>query len=164
MAERVIDKLPDNIQFLGQIHTLFPNARIIVCQRDPRDVCVSCYTTYFREGMDWTYDLEDCAFRALEIERLLSHWRTILPGNRLLEIRYEELVPNLEAESRRLFTFLNLPWDPAVLDFHKTERAVRTASMWQVRQPLYDSSMGRWRKYEAHLGPMLALLEGGARS
>ena len=158
-ADRVIDKLPDNIQMLGQIRVLFPNARIIICRRDLRDVCLSCYTTHFGEDLIWSCDLEECAARAVEIERMTDHWRSVLPGP-VLEIHYEALVADLEAESRRLIAFLGLDWDPACLEFHKTDRPVTTASLWQVRQPLYASSVGRWRRYRAHLGPMLKGLIG----
>ncbi len=158
-VERVIDKLPDNIQFLGQIRVLFPNARIIVCRRDLRDVCVSCFTTNFGDPIAWSNDLEECAERAVEIERLTRHWRVVIPGP-ILEISYETLVGNLESESRRLMEFLGLDWDPACLEFHKTRRVVATSSAWQVRQPLYDSSVGRWRRYRKHLGPLLKVLAG----
>jgi tetratricopeptide (TPR) repeat protein len=158
-AARVIDKMPDNIKVLGQIRILFPNARIVVCRRDPRDVCVSCWTTHFGESIDWAWDLEDCARRAVEIERLLDHWRAVLPGP-VLEIGYEALVQNIEEESRRLIAFLGLDWDPACLMFHKTERPVATASAQQVRQPVFAGSIGKWRRYEAHSGPMLRILEG----
>ena len=157
-AARVIDKTPDNILYLGQIALLFPQARIIVCRRDPRDVCTSCFTTHFAEGMQWSYDLKECASRAVEIERLMSHWRKVMPG-RVLEVIYEHLVADLETESRRLIDILGLDWDPACLDFYKTERQVLTASLFQVRQPLFTSSIGRWRRYEAHLGPMISILE-----
>ncbi len=156
-ALRVIDKMPDNVKALGQIRLLFPNARIIVCRRDPRDVCLSCFTTHFGAGHSWSWDLEDCAKQYVEIERLLEHWLAILPGP-ILEIRYEALVSNMEAESRRLISFLGLGWDSACLAFHATERAVTTASTLQVRKPLYTSSIGRWKRYEAHLGPMLRIL------
>jgi hypothetical protein len=153
----VIDKLPDNILLLGHIRVLFPNARIIICRRDPRDVCISCFTTHFGDHIPWSNDLEECAERAVEIEKLIRYWLLALPGP-VLEMHYESLVGNLEAESRRLIDFLGLDWDPACLEFHKTERSVTTSSAWQVRQPLYDSSIGRWRKYRTHLGQMLAVL------
>jgi tetratricopeptide (TPR) repeat protein len=159
-AIRVIDKLPLNILFLGHIAALFPRARIVVCRRDPRDVCLSCFFQYFQDDtMAWADDLADCGFRAREIARLMEHWRKVLPS-RLLEIQYETLVGNLEGESRRLIDFLGLEWDPACLSFHETERAVQTASRWQVRQPLYASSVGRWRHYRRHLEPLLAELAG----
>jgi tetratricopeptide (TPR) repeat protein len=158
-AERVIDKLPDNIQLLGQIRVMFPNARIIICRRDLRDVCVSCFTTRFGDSIAWSNDLRECAQRAVEIERLTDHWRSALPGP-VLEVSYETLVGNLEAESRRLIDFLGLEWNAGCLEFHKTKRVVTTSSAWQVRQPLYDSSVGRWRRYRKHLGPMLEVLAG----
>jgi tetratricopeptide (TPR) repeat protein len=153
-AERVVDKLPDNAQWLGHISALFPRARIIICRRDPRDVCLSCYFQFFGDRLTWTTDQRDLATRAVGLDRLLRHWRAVLP-NPIIEVEYETLVGNLERESRRLIDFLGLDWDPACLRFHETERTVLTASMWQVRQPLYASSMGRWRSYRRHLGPLL---------
>jgi hypothetical protein len=108
--------------------------------------------------MAFAQDLADCARRALEIERLADHWRNVLPL-RMHTIDYEALVADLEGESRRLIAFLGLDWEPACLEFHKTERPVLTASGWQVRQPLYTHSVGRWRHYERHLGPLLQVLE-----
>jgi hypothetical protein len=159
-ALRIVDKQPDNILCLGQIAVLSPQARIVVCRRDPRDVGLSCFFQYFRDdSLVWADDLADCGFRAREIDRLMQHWRQVLPS-RILEIQYETLVANLESESRRLIDFLGLDWDPACLSFHETERTVLTASHWQVRQPLYTSSVGRWRHYQHHLGPLLQELEG----
>lgn len=156
-AVRVIDKLPDNILLIGQIFILFPRARVIVCRRDPRDVCLSCFVTNFTDGVSWSHRLEDCATRAVQIEELTRFWLSAPPGP-IMEVSYEHLVANLETESRRLVDFLGVEWDPACLDFHKTERPVATASFWQVRQPLYSSSVGRWRRFEAHLEPMLRIL------
>ncbi|WP_158925921.1 sulfotransferase [Acidisphaera sp. S103] len=159
-AARIIDKQPDNILCLGQIAILFPRARIVVCRRDPRDISLSCFFQYFRDDpLVWTDDQEDCAFRAREIDRLMDHWRKVLPIP-ILEIQYETLVGNLERESRRLIDFLGLDWDPACLAFHDTERTVMTASHWQVRQPLYTGSIGRWRHYRRHIGPLLRALQG----
>jgi len=132
----------------------------VVCRRDPRDVCLSCFFQYFRDDtMMWTNDLADCGFRARQTDRLMEHWRKVLPLS-ILEIDYETLVGNLEQESRRLIDFLGLDWDPACLSFHETNRAVLTASHWQVRQPLYSRSVGRWRHYRRYLGPLLRALEG----
>jgi tetratricopeptide (TPR) repeat protein len=154
-AVRVIDKQPDNILCLGQIAVLFPNARVVVCHRDPRDVGLSCHFQHFRDDpLVWTNDLADCGFRARETERLMDHWRAVLPIP-ILEIQYESLVVNLENESRRLIDFLGLEWDPACLAFYQTKRVVMTASRWQVRQPVYSSSVGRWKHYRRHLGPLL---------
>ena len=158
-AVRVIDKMPDNARLLGQIALLFPGARVIVCRRDLRDVCLSCHFQHFGDGLAWTTDLAEAAERAREIDRLLAHWCATVPLP-ILEVQYEDLVANLETESRRLIAFLGLEWDPACLAFHETERPVMTASVWQVRQPLYSSSAGRWRHYRKHLGPLLEGLKG----
>lgn len=152
-ADRIVDKLPDNIQALGQIVSLFPNAAIIVCRRDMRDVCLSCYFQNFQDGSEWTFDLEDCVSRAEEIDRLTRHWLTVLPADRVLEVRYEDIVADLEAQSRRLIAFLGLDWEAACLDFQNTQRVVKTASQWQVRQSLYATSLDRWKHYESHLAP-----------
>ena len=159
-TDRVIDKMPDNIFQLGLVAVLFPSARIIFCRRDPRDVCLSCYFIGFNQLISWASDLVDCGLRALGIERLADHWRRVLPL-RMLTIDYEALVADLEGESRRLIEFLGLDWEPACLEFYKTKRPVLTSSGWQVRQPLYTSSVGRWRKYEKHLGPLLEVLRAG---
>ncbi len=145
-AVRIIDKMPDNIFFLWMIAALFPSARVILCRRDLRDVCLSSYFHHFTEGHLYTYDLADCGARALEVRRLATHWLHVLPLE-ILVIDYEELVSDLERESRRLIEFLGLGWEPACFDFHLTERPVLTASAWQVRQPLYRRSVGRWRRY-----------------
>lgn len=158
-VDRVIDKMPDNIQILGQIAVLFPHARVIICRRDLRDVCLSCYAKPFTEGMMWTYDLTELAIRTREVERLADHWRSVLPL-RMIDIQYEDLVADLEGQSRRLIDFLGLEWDPTCLAFHKTERTVMTASFWQVRQTLYTGSVGRWRHYRKHLAPLFAGLAG----
>jgi tetratricopeptide (TPR) repeat protein len=156
-AARVVDKLPDNIFNAGLIAVLFPQSRIIFCRRDPRDICLSCYFRRLDPSLTWSYDLVDCGMRALEVERLANHWRKVLPL-RMLTIDYEALVADLEGESRRLIEFLGLEWEPACLDFYKTDRPILTGSAWQVRQPLFNRSVGRWRKYERHLGPLLDVL------
>jgi tetratricopeptide (TPR) repeat protein len=161
-AARVIDKMPDNVFTLWLIAALFPAARIVLCQRDPRDICLSCYFHWFAEGNLFAYDLVDCGLRAIEVERIATHWLRVLPLE-MLAIDYEELVEDPEGESRRLIEFLGLDWEPACLDFHRTERPVFTASSWQVRQPLFTRSAGRWRHYERHLSPLLQVLaEAGA--
>jgi tetratricopeptide (TPR) repeat protein len=156
-AARVIDKMPDNIFNAGLIGVLFPAARIIFCRRDLRDTCLSCYFSRFDQSLAWSYDLADCGLRALEIERLANHWRRVLPL-RMLTIDYEALIADLEGESRRLVEFIGLDWEPACLDFYKTDRPILTGSAWQVRQPLFTRSVGRWRKYERYLGPLLEVL------
>jgi hypothetical protein len=154
--------MPDNILYLGMIAVLLPMARIIFCRRDLRDTCLSCYFHQFHGPIRYAQDLVDCGLRAREIERLADHWRSVLPL-RMLTIDYEALVADLAGESRRLIEFLGLDWEPACLDFYKTERPVLTASAWQVRQPSFSRSVGRWRHYERHLDPLLKVLaKGGA--
>jgi tetratricopeptide (TPR) repeat protein len=157
-AVRVVDKFPDNVLFVGLIARLFPRARIIYCSRDPRDISLSCYFQRFAEkAQPFSYDLADCGRRCRAVQRLAEHWLKVLPLH-MIEVNYEKLVADLEGESRRLIQFLELDWDPACLDFHRTERTVATVSLWQVRQPLYSSSVGRWRHYDKHLGSLLATL------
>lgn len=157
-AERIVDKLPDNIFLLGVIAALFPAARVVFCRRDPRDIGLSCYFQKFSAGsLTFSYDLADCGRRIRETERLARHWHRVLPL-RWLDVEYEALIADPETESRRLIDFLGLDWQPACLDFHRTDRIVQTASSWQVRQPLYSRSVGRWRAYVNHLTPLLDAL------
>jgi tetratricopeptide (TPR) repeat protein len=157
-AMRITDKAPGNLINLGLIATLFPTARVILCRRDPRDNCLSCFFQWFRTGHAFSYDLADCGRQYLEAKRVAAYWRDVLPL-KILEVQYETLVADLEGQSRRLIDFLGLPWDPACLEFHRTQRVVLTASDWQVRQPLYTRSVGRWRNYQRHLGPLLEVLD-----
>jgi tetratricopeptide (TPR) repeat protein len=158
-AVRVIDKMPDNVLHLGLIAQLYPRARVILCTRDARDVALSCYFQLFAEGLHpFSYDLADCGRRTAEVNRLIAHWRRTLPL-RWHEVNYETLVGDLEGESRRLLAFLGVPWEPGCLEFHRTERTVTTMSQWQVRQPIYDRSVGRWRHYQSRLGPLFEALE-----
>ena len=157
-AVRVVDKFPDNILSVGLIAQLFPRARIVYCSRDPRDIALSCYFQLFADGAQpFAYDLAECGQRCREVRRLARHWLKLLPHH-MIEINYETLVADIETESRRLIAFLGLEWDPACLDFHRTERTVVTVSHWQVRQPLYASSVGRWRHYEGRLGALFSAL------
>ena len=155
-ALRVVDKMPDNVQLLGVIALFWPGARVIVCSRDLRDVAVSCWLTGF-ETHPWTNNWELMARWFADHQRIMEHWRAIRPVE-LLEVGYEDLVGDLEAHARRMVDFLNLDWDPACLDFHKTRRVVRTASLVQVRQPIYSHSIGRWKNYESSLQPLLQAL------
>jgi tetratricopeptide (TPR) repeat protein len=150
-AARVTDKTPNNFQFLGLIAALFPQARVIHCRRDPADVCFSCYIQDFKE---WTLDLEELASYYRDYERLMSHWQSVLPLA-LLEVAYEDMVDDPESVSRRLISFCGLNWDERCLAYDQNPRAVRTASILQVRRPVYKTSVGRWRRYAAHLRPLL---------
>ena len=156
-AARVIDKTPANVDYLGFIHRVLPNARFIYMQRDPVDTCLSCYFQNFVNAASFAMDLQDLAHYYREHHRLVAHWRAVLPKEVFLEVSYEGLVSDSEAWSRRVFEFIDLEWDPKVLDFHKTERAVLTASHWQVRQKMYSSSVGRSKHYQKYIGPLLPL-------
>jgi hypothetical protein len=153
MAARVIDKMPDNIQLLGLIAFLWPGSRVLVCNRDLRDIAVSCWFAGF-ETNPWTNSWELMAQRFADHQRILEHWRLTRPLM-CLEVGYESLVGDLEGQARRMVNFLDLVWDPACLSFHTTTRVVRTASLVQVRQPLHNRSVGRWKNYESMLQPLL---------
>jgi hypothetical protein len=154
-APRIVDKMPDNYLHLGLITTLFPRARIIHCRREPRDVAVSCWMTHFRH-IRWACDLQYIAARFREYQRVMDHWRQVLPA--LLEIDYEDTVADLERAARRLVSACGLEWEPACLAFHESRSPVRTASVTQVRQPIYTRSVARWKNYEAALAPLFARL------
>lgn len=153
-ALRVVDKMPTNFAFLGLIHALFPDARIIHLQRDPLDTCLSIYFQNFDAAITYANDLGDLAHYFQEYQRLMRHWRALLPADVMLEVAYEELVADQEFWSRRMIEFIGLPWDRACLDFHRVRRAVLTASKWQVRQKISNTAVGRWRNYANHLGPL----------
>ncbi len=156
-ATRVIDKMPANFMYAGLIHSAFPQARIIHMQRHPVDTALSIYFQNFFNIGPWAHDLEQLAHYYGEYVRITGHWRASLPKANFLEVPYEGLIEDQEGWTRRMLEFLGLPWDQRVLEFHKTERVVITASKWQVRQKIHSGSAGRWRHYEKHLGPLLHL-------
>jgi len=158
-AQRVVDKTPFNSDYLGIIHAVFPNARMLYVRRNPIDSCLSCYFQPFAAALDFAMDLADLVHYYREHERLMAHWRGTLPVGTLLEVRYEELTANPEESMRRMLDFLGLEWDERCLDFNKTDRTVMTASFWQVRQEINRRSGGRWRNYEEFIGPLLSLSE-----
>lgn len=159
-VRRITDKLPANFLLAGLIHLALPGARLIHVRRDPVDTCWSCYATLFTAGQPFAYDLAELGRYYRAYDALMAHWRRVLPAGAMLEIRYEDLVADLAGEARRMIAYCGLDWDEACLGFHRTERAVRTASAAQVRQPIYPSSVGRWRDYEGELGPLLEALAG----
>jgi len=161
---RLVDKLPANFQNLGLIAMALPDARIIHCRRDPIDTCLSCYATHFTSGQLFAFDLIELGRYYRAYSALMDHWRSALPADRLLELRYEDVLEDLEGEARRLIAFLGLEWEAGCLRFHENRRPVRTASMNQVRQPLHQRSQGRWRDYEAHLAPLIEALGAVAAS
>jgi tetratricopeptide (TPR) repeat protein len=156
-AELIIDKMPDNYLYIGFLKLLFPRARFLHCCRDPRDVAVSCWITHFRD-IPWANDLDQLASRFAQYRRVMQHWQTVLPGA-VLDVHYEDMVADLESVARRAVAFLGLEWEPACLEFHRNERPVRTASLSQVRQPIYRRSLARWRHYQNALQPLFTQLE-----
>jgi len=149
-AARVTDKMPSNFFHLGLISVMFPHARIVHCRRDAMDVCVSNFVRLFTEGHYYSYDLSDIATYYSGYERSMAHWREVLPIQ-IYEVHYAELVNDQERISRGLVDYLGLEWDARCLAFHETKRSVRTASNWQVRQPIYKSAQKRWKNYARHL-------------
>jgi tetratricopeptide (TPR) repeat protein len=156
-ASRVADKMPDNYLYLGLLAILFPRARFIHCRRDLRDVAVSCWMTNFRH-IRWANDAEHLAARFREYLRLMEHWRQVLPMP-VLEIHYEDTVTDLEGTARSLIGWCGLEWEPACLAFHQNRRPVRTASVAQVRQPVYTRAVARWKHYEKSLAGLFAQVE-----
>ena len=151
------DKMPFNFINLGFIALLFPCARIIHCSRDPRDIGLSCYLTNFVQPHSWSCDLAQIGRYIRAHDRLIEHWRSTLPVE-IFDWNYENAVAGTEAEARRLVEFLGLPWDSACLDFHVGAGAVQSASKWQVRQPIYKSSAGRWQNFADNLLPLFAAI------
>jgi len=149
-ALRISDKSPLNFFHLAFAVLLFPNARIIHCTRDIRDTALSVWMENFSPDQQWSTDFDDLAFFAGHYRRLIAHWRDALPLP-ILDVAYEVTVAEVEVQARRLLDFLGVPWDERCLDFHSSGRAVQTPSRWQVRQPIYTRSVGRWRRYAAHL-------------
>ncbi|MGA3157623.1 MAG: sulfotransferase [Steroidobacteraceae bacterium] len=156
-AARVVDKTPANFLYLGLIHAALPEARIICMRRNPIDTCLSIYFQNLSPLHAYAYDLQDLAHFYREYRRLMAHWRSVLPADRLLTVPYERLVSDPESWSRALVNFIGLPWDPCCLDFHLADRSVITASKWQVRQKISSASVERWRNYEPFIAPLLAL-------
>ena len=161
-SERVTDKMPSNYYFAGLIHLALPNAKIIHSVRDPVDTCVSCFSKLFTAEQNHTYDLGELGRYYKRYEQLMAHWHRVLPAGSILDVRYEDVVADLEKMARRIIAYCGLPWDDRCLSFHETDRPVRTASATQVRQPIYKSAIGRWRVYEEELGPLLTALNGPA--
>jgi len=156
-AERITDKLPNNFLHVGLIAALFPNAQIVHCRRNPLDTCLSCYEQDFSGKMLFSWELGELGRYYQQYDRLMAHWRQVLPRP-MIEVRYERLVADLPTEARRLVAQCSLDWDDACLAFHETDRPVLTASLSQVRRPIYASSVGKWRRYKKHLSPLIEAL------
>ncbi len=154
----VTDKMPANYEFLGLIHAALPNAKFIHMRRNPVDTCVSIYATPNRVSVDFAYDRANIVFAYQQYERLMNHWRSVLPTDRFLEVNYEDLVIDRRTQIERMLEHCGLPWDDSVLHHESNHRNVNTPSLWQVRQPIYTSSMERWRGYEPWLGEFKDLM------
>lgn len=152
---RIVNKLPWNFLAIGLIRIILPQAKIIHTLRDPVDTCMSCYSKLFSSGLGYTYDLTELGRYYRRYSALMDHWRSVLAPGSILDVSYEAVVDDLEGEARRLIEYCGLPWDDRCLQFQKGNRSVRTASSVQVRQPLFRSSLQRWRRYEQELGPLL---------
>ena len=140
---------------------MLPNAKIIHVNRSPVDTCFSCYTQLFSGNrQNQTYDLAELGRYYVDYVDLMEHWRKVLPAGAFLDVRYEDIVADQESEARRIIDFCGLDWDEACIGFHQSKRSVHTASVTQVRQPIYKSSVERWRNYEKFLGPLLDALGG----
>ena len=157
-AERITDKMPANFIYLGLIHLIMPHAKIIHVKRDPIDTCLSCYTKLFNKSQYQSYRLDEIGRYYRFYSDLMKHWKSVLPKDAFYEIQYENIVSDPEKEVRALLEYCNLPWEESCLNFHETKRIVKTASITQVRRPIYKSSVEKWRHFEKHLGPLIEAL------
>lgn len=152
------DKMPNNFPTIGFLTLILPNAKIINTRKNPIDSCVGCFKQHFAKGQAFTYDLNELGEFYLEYVRLMNHWHEVLPG-RILDVQYEALVSDQEVQTRRLLEFCELPWEDECLRFYETDRAIRTASSEQVREPLHNKSIAYWKNFEQHLQPLIEVLE-----
>lgn len=157
-AARITDKMPFNFMWIGLIRLALPNAKIIHCRRDARDIALSCYTRMFTELTPWSNDLREIGRYYKAYDRLMKHWKAVC-GDSIHDLDYEALTASPETEIRKLLDYCGLEWQNACLDFHATRRLVATASDTQVRQPIYKDSAGSWKRYEKHIAPLLETLE-----
>jgi tetratricopeptide (TPR) repeat protein len=154
--DRIVDKMIENYIYLGSIYSMFPEATFIHCCRDLRDIAVSCWMTDFRV-LTWANDFQHIASRFHQYRRLMNHWEAVFPTV-IHRVDYEDTVADLESVAKRLLQACSLEWNPVCLDFHRTQRTVRTASVTQVRQPIYKKSVARWKNYEQELGELFRIL------
>ena len=156
-AKHVVDKLPHNFENIGLIKFLFPKSKIISVRRDPRDIAISNYFTDYQAkhgGMGFAYDLECIGQQLADHNLLMHHWQETFPGD-ILEINYEDVVDDLEVSARKMLDYIGVDWQPEVLKFNELDRTVKTASVWQVRQPIYKTSKAKWKRYESHISPLI---------
>ena len=152
------DKMPNNFASVGLIAAILPNAKVVNARRHPLDSCMGCYKQLFYKGQSFTYDLIELGEYYLEYQRMMDHWHEIVP-HMVIDVQYEDMVADQENQTRRLIEHCGLPWEDRVLRFYETDRAVITASSEQVRQPIYSKSVNSWRRFEAHLEPLIEVLE-----
>lgn len=157
-AAHFIDKNPNNFVYAGLIALILPNAKIINARRHPLDSCFGSYKQLFASGQPFTYDLTEIGEYYVQYQRLMDHWHELMPG-RILDVQYETVVADLDSQVDRILDYCGLPFEESCLRFHETERAVKTASSEQVRQPIYSSSVNLWQNYQAHLGELVEVLE-----
>lgn len=158
-AIRVTDKMLSNYYFVGFLHLLFPKAKFINTMRNPADTCFSAYTKLFKDDMPHSYDLAEMGRYHKKYEQVMAHWKKVLPKGVLMEVRYEDVVTDLESQAKKIIDFCGLEWDPACANFHKSKRPVKTASVVQVRKPVYKTSVERYKHYQKHLKPLLNALK-----
>ena len=161
-AKRITDKLLTNYFFVGLINLLFPKAKIIHTRRDPVDTCLSGFTKLFKDDMPHSYDLGELGRYYGKYREIMEHWEKVLPEGTLITVQYEEVVADTEGQARRLIDFLGLPWNDKCVEFHKSDRPVKTASVAQVRKPIYKTSVQRWKKYGEGLQPLVDAIDGSA--
>src|SRR5690606_591851 len=159
-AKIVTDKLLTNYFFVGLIHLLFPNAKFINTRRDPVDTCLSGFTKLFKDDMPHSYDLGELGRYYRQYDALMKHWEKVLPKGTMKVVEYEQVVADTETSARELIDFIGLDWDEACLAFHKSKRPVKTASVAQVRKPIYKTSVERWKKYGPGLQPLVDAIAG----
>jgi hypothetical protein len=160
---RFIDKMPNNFRHIGLIHLILPNAKIIDARRDPLACCFSNFKQLFAAGQEFTYSLEDIGRYYRSYVELMQHWDAVLPG-KILRVQHEDVVQDLEGSVRRILEFCDLPFESQCVEFHKTERSVRTASSEQVRQPIFKEGLGQWLYFEPWLGPLKEALGSMAKT
>ena len=156
-SDRITDKMPLNYPHVGLILRVFPNAKIIHMRRNPLDTCFSIYTTFLGQGPNFAYNQSNIVFNYLEYLKMMEYWRLTLSPDRFTEVRYETLIEDRAPVLRDLFEFLELPWDDAVLSHEANSSSIRTPSKWQARQPIYRSSLQKWKPYEPWLGELMEL-------
>jgi hypothetical protein len=161
-AKRITDKLLTNYFFVGLIHLLYPKAKFIHTARDPVDTCLSGFTKLFKDDMPHSYDLSELGRYYRKYRELMAYWEKVLPKGTIHTVVYEDVVTNTEKEAKALIEFLGLDWNGKCLEFHKSDRPVKTASVAQVRKPIYKTAVKRWKKYGAGLKPLADAIEGKA--